>query len=322
MASPTTQPRGIDPRLAGAGLAATAGIVWGGMFPVAAGVVSEIDAVNLTVLRYLLAVPVLVALLVAFEGRGAVKFEGRFLRLFWLGTLGFAGFNLVAYLALEFTEPQNVALVTATAPLITALVRWARDGVRPARGVIAMMIVALIGVAMVLGDGDPTLIVREGPNSGDILVVIGVISWVFYTLGAADHRDISPLRYTTLTAVGGLITLLIVAAVVNGAGWRELPAASVLSDNWVPMIYLVLGGAVVGVLAWNEGVRRIGPSLGALFVNLIPVTTFAIQMARGEEIHTGQLVGAALTIGAVIVANRIGDASSSPAPPPAAPRAA
>lgn len=301
-------------RVSGAGLAATAAIVWGAMFPVASGVIGEIDGVNLTALRLALAVPVLLAVLAITEGRGALRFEGRFTSFLWFGTLGFAGFNLLAYVALEFTEPQNVALVTATAPLVTVLVRWIRDGIRPARGVLPLIVLALIGVAMVLGGGDPTLIVRQGPNTGDLLVAAGVVSWVLYTLGAADHREVSPLRYTTLTATAGLVTLMGVALVANLTGWRTAPTVSVIGDHWLAMIYLTIGGVVVGGLAWNEGVRRIGPSLGALFINLLPVTTFVIQIARGEEIHAGQIVGAALTVGAVIAANRIGDAAASPQP--------
>ena len=53
--------------------------------------------------------------------------------LFALGTIGFAGFNLLGYLGLEHTEPQNAAIIVSTMPLATAVVRWARYGERPAR---------------------------------------------------------------------------------------------------------------------------------------------------------------------------------------------
>ena len=34
------------------------------------------------------------------------------------------------------------------------------------------------------------------------------------------------------------------------------------------------------MLAWNEGVRRIGPANGALFLNLVPIISFAIAITH------------------------------------------
>jgi hypothetical protein len=39
--------------------------------------------------------------------------EGRGLRLFWLGSLGFAGFNLLAYTGLAHSRPQSASLIVA-----------------------------------------------------------------------------------------------------------------------------------------------------------------------------------------------------------------
>ena len=59
----------------------------------------------------------------AVEGRRALRHrDGRALELWLLGTVGFAGFNLLTYVALEHTRPQDAALIVATAPVITVLV--------------------------------------------------------------------------------------------------------------------------------------------------------------------------------------------------------
>ncbi len=73
-------------------------------------------------MRYGIAGGVLLALLVAVDGRTALRLDGRGLRLLWLGTVGFAGFNLLAYAGLERAKPQNAALIVALGPLLTALV--------------------------------------------------------------------------------------------------------------------------------------------------------------------------------------------------------
>ena len=69
------------------------------------------DAFPLTTLRYALASAILLGILALVEGRRAL--DGRGLRLFGLGTLGFAGFNLLAFTGLDHAEPQSAALVVA-----------------------------------------------------------------------------------------------------------------------------------------------------------------------------------------------------------------
>src|SRR6266516_1511786 len=95
----------------GAALAATAGLSWGAMFPIAKHGLRHVDAFHMTSIRYVLASLGFLALLAAREGRAAVRFDGRALRLLVLGSLGFAGFNLLSYVGLGMTRPQNAALV-------------------------------------------------------------------------------------------------------------------------------------------------------------------------------------------------------------------
>lgn len=106
---------------------------WGLMFPVLASALTRVDALNLTAVRYLLATVVLLGLLLVREGGGALRPAGRVVEVVVLGVVGFAGFNLLTNLALGHAAPQQIALFVATAPLVTQLVRWARDGVRPGR---------------------------------------------------------------------------------------------------------------------------------------------------------------------------------------------
>ena len=49
--------------------------------------------------------------------------------------------------------------------------------------------------------------------------------------------------------------------------------------------------------------QAIGPQNAVLFSNLIPVTTFAIEIVRGYRPNAVELLGAALTIGALVASN-------------------
>ena len=65
-----------------------AALCWGAMFPIAASAMHHIDPFPLTAIRYGVAVPVWVVLLLALEGRRALRTDGRTLDLFVLGSLG------------------------------------------------------------------------------------------------------------------------------------------------------------------------------------------------------------------------------------------
>jgi drug/metabolite transporter (DMT)-like permease len=72
-----------------------------------------------------------------------------------------------------------------------------------------------------------------------------------------------------------------VTALLTVTGTYPMPSVGDFGAVWSETVYIILAGAVLGVLAWNEGVRRIGAANGALFMNLVPVMTFAIEIGRG-----------------------------------------
>ena len=289
--------------LIGAALGTTTGLAWGGQFVIGKSAVDRVDAFHLTTVRYALAGVVLLALLAAVEGLGALRLEGRGLRLWWLGTLGFAGFNLLGFTGLEHARPQSASLITALAPLLTALVLWQRSGARPRRSTVIALVVALVGVALVISGGDPVSIARGAIGWGDALVLGGVLAFILYTLGAAEFSGFSALRYTALTAALGWLSIAAATVVATVAGLEPEPSFGAYSDIWLQILYIALVGAVVAVVSWNGAVAALGQQNATLFGNLIPVTTFVIEIARGYRPSALELAGAVLTIAALVANN-------------------
>jgi len=279
------------------------GVVWGGQFVVGKSALARVDSFWLTTVRYAGAAVLLLGLLAVAEGIGALSPRGRLRELALLGTLGFAGFNLLAYTGLEHARPESASLIVALAPLLTALVLWLRDGARPSRLTLVCLLVALGGVSLVISGGHPSTLWHGSLGVGDLLVLGGVLSFVLYTIGAADHRDLSPLRYTALTAALGWPAIVAATLVGTAAGWLSAPSGS----DWVAvtpeLAYLALPGAVIAVLCWNAAVERLGPQTTALFGNLIPISTFTIETIRGYRPSPLELVGALITVGALVANN-------------------
>jgi drug/metabolite transporter (DMT)-like permease len=283
-------------------LALVAVLSWGGMFPIAAHAIPHVEPLHLTALRYGLASLAFVALLWRIEGRASLRPQ-RVVRLWILGTLGFAGFNLLSYIGLEHTGPRNAALIVPTLPLVTALVRWVRDGVKPARATIGATFLALTGVVLVISHGDIGSLADGGVGFGSALVLAGVTGFVLYSLSAADFPELSPLRYTTLSAVLGTVSIVAITEVATLAGWVSAPSVSDVGAVWPELAFIVVMGALVAVLAWNSAIRSMGPQNTALFINLVPVTAFVISIAGGYRPRAIELAGAALTIAALVGGN-------------------
>src|SRR4051812_45939054 len=192
------------------------------MFPVADAAMDHVDAAHITSIRYGAATLIFLALLAAVEGRGALRYDGRFRRAWLFGTLGFAGFNLLSYVGLRHTTPQHAALIAALLPVLTVLARWRMTGQRPSSRLLAFVGVAFSGVALVVVGDDPAAAVRGGV--GDLLVLAGAICWVRYTLSAAgEFGGWSPLRFTALSATAGTTTIVAVAPGGGGSGVPSPP---------------------------------------------------------------------------------------------------
>src|SRR3954454_14968833 len=161
----------------GAGLAAATGVIWGGQWVIGKSALGRVDAFNLTTIRYAVAAIVLLAVLVAVEGRRALRLNGQGLRLFALGTLGFAGFNLLAYKGLDHARPESASLITSLGPLLMAFLLWRLGRGRPSRAALVALVLAVVGVAFVIGRGDPLNVFRGALGWGDLLVLAGVASF-------------------------------------------------------------------------------------------------------------------------------------------------
>ncbi len=82
--------------LRGAALLSFTAIAWGGMLRVAKPMLVTLDRPWLNGIRYAIAALLFAAILVHVEGRRALSFEGQALQAAVLGTVGFAGFGIVA----------------------------------------------------------------------------------------------------------------------------------------------------------------------------------------------------------------------------------
>src|SRR5262245_26195383 len=107
-------------------------LCWVPLFPVAKRALPYVDAFAMGTIRYAIGGALFVGLLVALEGRQALRYDGRLLEGVLLGIIGITGFNVLVWYGLTFTRPEHAAIIMGIQTPLTALGVWLTRGVRPA----------------------------------------------------------------------------------------------------------------------------------------------------------------------------------------------
>jgi drug/metabolite transporter (DMT)-like permease len=276
---------------------------WGAMFSVAKRTLPVLDAFFLGSVRYAFGVLIFIAILWVVEGRQALRYGGRFAPAAVYGLIGFCGFNLLVWWGLVYTRPEHASIIMALQSPMTAIAVWLTQGKRPHAFTIGCVAVAIGGVLLVVTKGSLANVFEGGSLFGDLLVFLGAVSWVIYTMAGWHFSGWSPLRMTVLTAIPGAIGLIAINLLAIAAGWSVLPPIdAVLSVKW-QLLYFICFTVVLGVLGFNNGVKYLGALNAMLMLNLVPVIVFAIEAWLGRSYVAIELLGASVVIGALVANN-------------------
>lgn len=270
---------------------------WGSLFLVGKPLLASLDPIWFTALRYTLAALLLGVLVQVFGRRPWRKLRRHAARLTLLGLAGYGCFSVLVFFGLARSLPSHGSVIMATMPFTTLLLRWALDGHRPAGASLLGAGLALLGVATVanvFGATSPSPAADASMLLGDLVTLAGTLGWVLYTRGAASLPDHSPLEYTALTAVAATPWLLLgtVAATVLDA--IPAPTTRAVVELLPPLLYIAIVPTVLAALAFNFGVRRLGPAAGTLFLNMVPISVLAVRAVQGKAPSATEAAGAAL----------------------------
>lgn len=304
----------------GALLLATSG--WGAMFIVSPPVLRQVDPVWFTLIRYTLSA---LAFLLLLLPRGAAAWQP--LRrhapaLAARGLAGFGAFSLFMLLGLAHSVPAHGAVIMATVPMNTQLLRWLLDGQRPSARSLGATLLGLAGVAMVAG-----LLLPGGPAAhstllGDGFTLLGSLGWIVYTRGAARFAELDVVTYTGLTAIASWPVLLLATLLASVLGWSPVPTLAGLQRSAAPLLYVGLVSSALCVLAFNHGTRLLGPVTATAFMNMVPVSALLMGMALGHQPAAHEWTGLAMVVIALLLHSAAARPTTTANPTPAAAGAA
>ncbi|MBB6669338.1 DMT family transporter [Cohnella nanjingensis] len=284
-------------------------LAWGGMFPVMQVALKVLDPFYFTTIRYIWAGLILLGMLIVFEGKNVLRLEGESWKLLFFGAVGFSGFGFLTFVGQKLSGPSGAiiaSVIMALMPLMTTCVNWAVHKSKPNLSTFISIFIALSGALLVITNGDPSLIVQIKEHIGaSLLIMLGALCWVIYTMGGSQFVGWSPLRYTALTTCfGSLMNILIVlSATVFGA--LTMPSAERIGRVGSELLYMILIAGVLAVFTWNVGNKMLKPENGMLFMNIVPVTTVTISALQGVDVGRLQLAGTFIVIISLAINNLI-----------------
>ena len=245
-------------------------------------------------------------LLLPFTARGLLR-QREALRQEWkhlvvLGILGMWICGAWMYHGGQRTSATNMALIYAVTPIAIAIVgaRLLHERMLPRQWFGAVL--ALLGLLIVIGQGDIQRLLAVRFGAGDLWVVAAATSWVAYSvLLKWWPTELGPGERLVATCVGGLLVMLpftIAEALL-------LPPPAPLGSA----LGLVLAAAVLpGVLsygAYSFLQRELGAARTALMLYLTPVyAPLLAWLLLGEVPRWYHVVGAALILPSIALATR------------------
>jgi drug/metabolite transporter (DMT)-like permease len=234
----------------------------------------------------------------------------RVLALLGLGAF-FVGNASTYYAALEYVSASLAALIVYIYPALVAVlsIRWGH-GLRGRRPWIALALVTT-GVVLTIGG-----IEAKAEPIGIALIVSSPIIYSVYIMLAAhlagERKGETAASRTggagaeTRPAVAGALmltgTFAVVGALAVLAGEPVLPG-QVPAGAWFGLLGIAIFSTAVAISAFYAATARIGAAQTALVSTIEPVWTITLAtLLFGESLAPLQLVGGALVIGGVILA--------------------
>lgn len=288
-------------------------LMWAGNAVVGRLVAGQVPPLALNALRWLLALVLLLALgwraVATPAARREVLLRWRPLAL--LGLLGVGCYNALQYMALTSSSAMNVTLIASSLPVWMLAIGALFYRERPTRRSMIGAALSLAGVVVVLGRGDVTLLAQVRLVPGDLLMLVAIIAWAFYSWLLARPHPLLSGKARPDWDWAAFLLVQTMFGVVWGAAFAAVEAvvapAPILWSGWVvlALAYVAIGPSLIAYRCWGLGVVSAGPAMAAFFGNLTPLFAAILSAAvLGEAPHAYHVFAFALIVAGIVVSAR------------------
>jgi drug/metabolite transporter (DMT)-like permease len=280
-------------------------LVWGTTYISAKVLLKEgLEAHEIYLLRFILAYVCM--LFISSKKMFADSWHDEF-RLMLLGLTGGTMYFVMQNLALEYTYANNVSFIVACSPLMATLITLAiYKDVKPNIALIGGSLVALLGVAMVIFNGQ--FVLKLNPV-GDMLSLGAGLSWAIYSViikRLTERYDV--LFITRKVFFYGLVTVI---PVFIFWPWSTPVSVCYKADVVLNLLYLGIVASFFCFFAWSFVLQKLGVIRGSNYIYLGPICTMlASAFFLDETVTVISFIGSILILLGVFWAGK-GTSSSN-----------
>ncbi len=199
-----------------------------------------------------------------------------------MGLSGFTIFNSIYYISAHYTVAINLGIVQSTMPAFIMVISiiWLKTKINLMQ--ILGLLITLVGVAIVVTNGNLISLSSIKLNNGDLFMVFACIFYAVYAVGLRKRPNINDILLMTIfsyVAFLGSVPGLIVE-ITNGS--FIFPTLKGL----IILLVIIVFPSLLAQILFMKGVKIIGPSLSGLYTNLVPVfTSMLAVIILNESFH-------------------------------------
>jgi drug/metabolite transporter (DMT)-like permease len=217
-----------------------------------------------------------------------------------LAGLSISTYNTLLYLAAQSTTAINITLVNTGLPVAAFI--WTLIILRelPTRATVLGALLSLCGLLVILTSGQPQRLLELEFNPGDLVMIVAVLAWGLYSVllrrWMLPVPGLTQLAALLLCGVPLLLPFYLWEFSQVGPMPLSLHSAGAIG-------YTAIFASLVAYLAWNNGVKVLGPGTASLFSYLMPVFTALLGvLLLGEVLRWYHVLGGTLTFLGLLLA--------------------
>lgn len=284
--------------LVGALSALTATSIWGGMYVVSDAVLDVIPPATFVLIRYVVALPVLIAAMLITKDRGIATTDR--LKLALASFVGFGISLLAQFAGTKLSMAAAGALITSATPAFIVVFAWpllreaasGRQWIGLALATIGVLIVSLAG-------NQPVTDEATNPVLGNVLLIVAAVTWALYSvLVRILTRKSSALAVTMGVTAIGIPLVAPVTAIELQTQTIGIITPAILAG----ILYVGIGSTAIAFFLWNKSFELLDAASASLFFFAQPVVgTLLSAIFRRQQLGASFFIGGALIlIGALL----------------------
>lgn len=218
-----------------------------------------------------------------------------------LGALAIGSFNILLYTGLQTTTALNSMLIQSAQPALILIVGALIMGDGTSLRQVAGVLISLAGVLIIIGRGDPQMLIALRLNIGDAIIGGAVLLWALYSVLLRRRPPVHPLSFLAASILVGIAVIAPVYALELWSGRLIVPVAG----SALAIAYVSVFPSFLAYLFFNRGVDLIGSAATGQYMNVMPLMGAGLAMLfLGEVLHLFHIAGLTLIVAGILVAGR------------------